>query len=33
LPQVHRIEERNPLTLLFLLLGLIVSWTGRLFAH
>ena len=33
LPQVHRIEERNPLTLLFLLLGLIVSWAGRLFAH
>jgi zinc and cadmium transporter len=33
LPQVHRIEERNPLTLLFLVLGLGVSWTARLFAH
>jgi len=33
LPQVHRIEERNPLTLLFLVLGLTVSWLGRLFAH
>jgi len=30
---VHRIEERNPLTLLFLVLGLAVSWIGRLFAH
>lgn len=33
LPQVHRIEERNPLTLVFLLFGLAVSWIGRLFAH
>jgi zinc and cadmium transporter len=30
LPQVHRIEERNPMTLLFLLGGLAVSWAGRL---
>ena len=33
LPQVHRIEERNPLTLLFLVFGLAVSWMGRLLAH
>jgi len=33
LPQVHRIEERNPLTLVFLVLGLGVSWIGYLFAH
>ena len=33
LPQVHRIEERNPLTLLFLVLGLAVSWMGRLVTH
>jgi zinc and cadmium transporter len=33
LPQVHRIEERNPLTLVFLVLGLAVSWMGRLVAH
>jgi zinc and cadmium transporter len=33
LPQVHRIEERNPLTLVFLMFGLAVSWTGRLLAH
>jgi len=33
LPQVHRIEERNPLTLIFLVLGLGVSWAGRLIAH
>jgi zinc and cadmium transporter len=33
LPQVHRIEERNPLTLLFLVLGLAVSWMGRVLAH
>ncbi len=30
LPQVHRIEQRNPLTLLFLLFGLSVSWLGKL---
>jgi zinc and cadmium transporter len=33
LPQVHRIEERNPMTLMFLVLGLGVSWLGRLLAH
>ena len=33
LPQVHRIEERNPKTLVFLVLGLAVSWAGRLVAH
>jgi zinc and cadmium transporter len=33
LPQVHRIEERNPLTLVFLALGLAVSWIGHLIAH
>lgn len=33
LPQVHRIEERNPLTLAFLVLGLAVSWIGHAFAH
>jgi zinc and cadmium transporter len=33
LPQVHRIEERNPLTLIFLVLGLAVSWMGRFVAH
>ena len=33
LPQVHRIEERNPLTLLFLVFGLAVSWVGYLLAH
>jgi zinc and cadmium transporter len=33
LPQVHRIEERNPLTLVFLVLGLGVSWIGHLLAH
>ena len=33
LPQVHRIEQRNPLTLLFLLIGLTVSWMGRLVSH
>jgi hypothetical protein len=33
LPQVHRIEERNPLTLLFLVFGLAVSWIGRLVGH
>jgi zinc transporter ZupT len=32
LPQVHRIEERNPMTLVFLLGGLAVSWAGRLVA-
>jgi hypothetical protein len=30
LPQVHRIEERNPMTLLLLLGGLAVSWSGKL---
>lgn len=33
LPQVHRIQERNPLTLLLLLAGLVVSWLGRMIAH
>jgi zinc and cadmium transporter len=33
LPQVHRIEARNPITLMFLILGLAVSWIGSLFAH
>ena len=33
LPQVHRIEQRNPVTLLFLLIGLTVSWLGRMVAH
>ena len=33
LPQVHRIEERNPLTLVFLLGGLTVSWAGKLVTH
>jgi zinc and cadmium transporter len=33
LPQVHRIEQRNPATLAFLLAGLTVSWAGRLLAH
>lgn len=30
LPQVHRIEQRNPMTLVFLLCGLTTSWLGRL---
>jgi len=33
LPHVHRIEQRNPLTLLFLAIGLAVSWMGTLLAH
>lgn len=33
LPQVHRIEQRNPMTLLFLLGGLAVSWAGKLLDH
>ncbi len=33
LPQVHRIDERNPMTLIFLLGGLGVSWLGRWIAH
>jgi zinc and cadmium transporter len=33
LPQVHRIEERNPLTLVCLVLGLGVSWMGYFLAH
>jgi zinc and cadmium transporter len=28
-PQVHRIEQRNPLTLVFLVFGLSVSWLAR----
>jgi zinc transporter ZupT len=30
LPQVHRIEQRNPATLVFLLAGFTVSWLGKL---
>jgi zinc and cadmium transporter len=30
LPQVHRIEQRNPMTLVFLAVGLLVSWMGKL---
>jgi zinc and cadmium transporter len=30
LPQVHRIEQRNPMTFIFLLGGLTVSWLGKL---
>jgi zinc and cadmium transporter len=30
LPQVHRIEQRNPMTLVFLAVGLLVSWMGTL---
>ncbi|MGH7817800.1 MAG: ZIP family metal transporter [Candidatus Binatia bacterium] len=33
LPQVHRIEQRNPMTLVFLAMGLTVSWVGTWFAH
>ena len=33
LPHVHRIEQRNPLTLLFLAIGLAISWMGTLLAH
>ena len=33
LPQVHRIEQRNPMTLVFLAIGLTVSWAGTLITH
>lgn len=33
LPHVHRIEQRNPMTLVFLAIGLAVSWMGTLLAH
>jgi len=33
LPQVHRLEQRNPMTLLCLTLGLAVSWMGTLLEH
>ena len=33
LPHVHRIEQRNPMTLLFLAIGLAVSWMGTLLSH
>ncbi len=33
LPQVHRIEQRNPMTLVCLFGGLVVSWSGHLFAR
>jgi zinc transporter ZupT len=32
LPQVHRIEQRNPATLVFLVAGLSVSWLGKFIA-
>jgi zinc and cadmium transporter len=32
LPQVHRIEERNPVTLVLLFSGLMISWIGRIVA-
>jgi zinc and cadmium transporter len=33
LPHVHRIEQRNPMTLVFLAIGLTISWMGTLLAH
>ncbi len=33
LPQVHRIEQRNPMILVFLAFGLMVSWMGTWIAH
>ena len=33
LPQVHRIEQRNPMTLIFLAIGLTVSWMGTWITH
>lgn len=33
LPHVHRIEQRNPMTLVFLAIGLAVSWMGTLPSH
>ena len=33
LPQIHRIEQRNPMTLIFLVLGLLVSGISRIFVH
>ena len=33
LPHVHRIEQRNPITLVFLAIGLAVSWMGTLLSH
>ena len=33
LPHVHRIEQRNPMTLVFLAIGLTVSWMGTLLSH
>jgi hypothetical protein len=33
LPQVHRIEQRNPMTLVFLAIGLTISWMGTLITH
>lgn len=33
LPQVHRIEQRNPMTLVFLAVGLMVSWMGTWITH
>lgn len=33
LPHVHRIEQRNPMTLVFLAIGLAISWMGTLLTH
>ena len=33
LPQVHRIEQRNPMTLIFLAIGLMISWMGTWITH
>jgi len=33
LPTVHRIEQRNPMTLVFLAVGLMVSWMGSWITH
>jgi zinc and cadmium transporter len=33
LPQVHRIEQRNPMTLVFLAIGLSISWMGTWIIH
>jgi zinc and cadmium transporter len=33
LPQVHRIEQNNPMTLIFLAVGLTISWMGTWIIH
>ena len=33
LPQVHRIEQNNPMTLIFLAVGLTISWMGSWITH